>query len=86
MAKKYTPEQQDALVTVHELHVKRVGHKARLKLRLEEMLRAELADMKDAEAEAARHALALGVSKTAIGRAVGTANWNTIQAILEGGE
>jgi hypothetical protein len=71
-----------SLKTVEAAHADKIAGRSKLRLDIEEMLRDRLIDLELKESRAANEALAAGASKTAVGRAMGTANWQTIEAVL----
>lgn len=65
-----------------EAHTNKIEGRARLRTEIEAVLRDRLIDLELKESIAANEAIAAGASKTAVGRALGTANWQTIEAVL----
>jgi hypothetical protein len=78
-----TDKAQDLLNRVHELHLRELEAKARLKRDIEEDYRGRLESIRIEKATAARQALAAGVTKGEIGRATGTLNYTSIDALLD---
>lgn len=81
-AKKYTPQQQAELDLLTAVHLEKVKAKAVLRATIEAQLADALNDLSIKESQQANRALDAKITKTDIGRALGTANWQTIEAIL----
>lgn len=77
-----TPEQKAAIALVESIHLERVVAATKLRKEIEEQVRDKLIDIELRESRAANDAVKTGVSVTAVGRALGTANWLSIKAIL----
>jgi len=83
MPKKiYSPAQLAHLKMVSEIHLKKVKAKALLRAEIEATLNDALNDIALEESRAANEAINAGVTRTDVGRALGTANWESIKNIL----
>jgi hypothetical protein len=78
----YAPHQQAALDLLAAAHLAKVKAKATLRATIEAQLASALNDLAVKESEQANRALIVGVKKADIGRAIGTTNWDTLQAVL----
>lgn len=78
----YSSDQQAKLDALAAIHLQRVHQKSSRRLQIETQVREALDALQTRESLAANEALALGVSKTKIGRAMGTSNWDTLSAVL----
>lgn len=76
-------EEQSRLLTLLEQKNREIKiHRLELKARLEEMLQKEASLLSVEQSQLANRAYVAGVSKTRIGRAMGTTNWNTVNDVL----
>lgn len=80
--RKYDHQQQAELNLLSEMHVEHMKAKAVLRSQIQAQLTDALADMEIKKSQQANKALAAKVTKTDIGRAIGTSNWETIEAFL----
>ena len=80
--RKYSPQQQAELDLLAAVHLEKVRAKAVLRATIEAQLADALNDLSIKESQQANRALASKVTKTDIGRALGTANWETIESVL----
>lgn len=80
--RKYDSAQQAALDMLARVHMDKVQTKAVIRARIEADLREAVNDLELKESYAANVAFGLKVSKTDIGRALGTANFTTITDCL----
>lgn len=80
--RKYTPQQRAELDLLAAVHMEKVKAKAVLRATIEAQLADVLNDLSIRESQQANRAFAVKVTKTDIGRALGTANWETIEAVL----
>ena len=76
-------KKEQLIAAVHDEHERFMAAKAGLRRELERRLKEELFKHEYAQSVAANKAVAGGVSKTAIGRAIGNMNWDSIKACLE---
>ena len=81
--RRYDATQRAALDALAAIHLEKVSSRAAMRLHLEAQLRGALNDLELRESRAANDALASNVTKTDIGRAIGTANWNTLHSVLD---
>lgn len=80
--RRYTPAQKAAIGLLQQVHMEKVQARATLKMQIEAAFKDSLVDIGIRESQAANAALAAGITKTDIGRAMGTANFETIKAVL----
>jgi hypothetical protein len=80
--RQYDADQREKLDALSAIHLQRVRQRAALRLQVEAQLRDALHGLEIRESRAANHALSLGVTKTDIGRAIGTSNWETLRKLL----
>lgn len=71
-----------ALTALSAAHDEKILGRSRLRSEIEAVLRDKLIELELKESRAANEALAEGLSKTAIGRAMGTSDWGTIEEVL----
>lgn len=79
MQRKYTQEQRNALQVLIALHGQKVHQKAVIRAQVEAEIAERIEKLSIKESRAASEAFELGVTKTDIGRAIGTSHWQTIQ-------
>lgn len=79
---KLNPAQQIALDRVFELHEEVITSRRLLKRRIEEEFAKQMDGLIRRRSRAANAAIAAGVPKTRVGRALGTSDWSTISDIL----
>lgn len=77
------PEQEAELDVLAEIHVDVVDAKRVMEKRIQEQVERELDALLRRQSRQARRCLEQGVPKTKIGRALGTADWKTINGVLE---
>lgn len=80
--RKYDTQQQAELDLLAAIHEEKVMGRAVIRRRIEAELRDALNDLELKESAQANKCMALKVTKTDIGRAVGTANFDSINAML----
>lgn len=80
--RKYTPQQAAALALIEEIHQEHVNAKATLRREIEQAFDDRMTDREIKKSLAMNAALAMGVAKTDIGRAIGTSNFETIKNLL----
>lgn len=80
---KLDPTAEFALDKVRMFHEDVIAARRTLRRRIEEEFAKEIDGLLRKRSRAANEALAAGVPKTRIGRALGTSNWSTIQEILD---
>lgn len=79
---KTNAEQQQWLDTLSRKNQQVRLHRLEARARLEKLIEQELSVLLVEQSQLANEALKAGVSKTRIGRAIGTANWDTIKEVL----
>jgi hypothetical protein len=77
-----SPEARFALDEVSRIHVEERLAKATVRREVEEQYRERLQGIRYRKSLAANRAVAGGVSKSAVGRALGTTSYNTVAAVL----
>lgn len=80
---RYTPEQQQAIDLLAAKHQQIAVGRSEIRARLERQIEHEMNLLYIEESQLANKALNLGVSKTRIGRSIGTSHWPSIQSVLE---
>lgn len=76
-------EQVRLLNAISAIHTERVIQRANMRAEIERMYEEKLYHFKLEEAKLMIEGLEMGISKTKLGRAIGTADWNTVQEMLE---
>jgi len=80
--RNYNPDQKAEMGLLESIHLEKVTRKAKIRQEIEDAMRDRLVEIELRESMQANACLNAGVSKTDIGRAVGTANFETIKNML----
>lgn len=83
---KYTRLQELAIAEAEAVHKELVNKRATMRAEIEREYESQLAALRLQQGLLVAKGVRAGVSKTRMGRAVGTTDWKTIQELLEMGE